>query len=103
MTDNVHDVSGGTSLTWYLKDAIALYLDVPDDGDGGEWILGDHAFAFVADPSGAQDGRWWRRGEAEGSEESPAPPETRIGGRPQRLRIPYRGGGSDGAADGTHP
>ena len=79
VTDNVHDVSGGTSLTWYLKDAIALYLDVPDDGDGGEWIPGDHAFAFVADPSGPEDGRWWRRGEAEGSEESPAPPETRMG------------------------
>ena len=79
VTDNVHDVSGGTSLTWYLKDAIALYLDVPDDGDGGEWILGDHAFAFVADPSGPGDGRWWRRGEAEGSEESQAPPETRMG------------------------
>ena len=78
VTDNVHDVSGGTSLTWYLKDAIALYLDVPDDGDGGEWIPGDHAFAFVADPSGPEDGRWWRRGEAEGSEESTAPPETRM-------------------------
>ena len=78
VTDNVHDVSGGTSLTWYLKDAIALYLDVPDDGDGGEWIPGDHAFAFVADPSGPQDGRWWRRGEAQGSEESPAPPQTRL-------------------------
>ena len=78
VTDNVHDVSGGTSLTWYLKDAIALYLDVPDDGDGGEWIPGDHAFAFVADPSGPEDGRWWRRGEAEGSEESTAPPGTRL-------------------------
>ena len=77
VTDNVHDISGATSLTWYLKDAIALYLDVPDDGDGGEWIPGDHAFAFVADPSGPEDGRWWRRGEAEGSEESPAP-ETRL-------------------------
>ena len=41
-------------------------------------MLGDRAFAFVADPSGPADGRWWRRGEAEGSEESPAPPETRM-------------------------
>ncbi len=78
VTDNVHDVSGGTSLTWYLKDAVALYLDVPDDGDGGGWVLGDHAFAFVAEPSGPGDGRWWRRGEAKGSEESQAPPETRL-------------------------
>ncbi len=81
VTDNVHDVSGGTSLTWYLKDAVALYLDVPDDGDGGDgggWVLGDHAFAFVAEPSGPGDGRWWRRGEAKGSEESQAPPETRL-------------------------
>ena len=78
VTDNVHDVIGGESHQWYLKDAVTLFLDIPADGDGPGWIEGDHAFSFVADPAYPDDGMWWRRGENIGHLESPAPQGTQM-------------------------
>jgi len=78
ITDNVHDVSGGAPWQWYLKDAVALFLDLPVDGDGPAWISGDHAFVFVADPACPPEGRWWRHGDARGHQEVPAPLSARL-------------------------
>ena len=78
VTDNVHDVEGGSSREWFFKDAVTLFLDLPLDGDGPGWIEGDHAFAFVADPTYPHDGMWWRRGQPEGHIETLAPPGTRM-------------------------
>ena len=77
VTDNTHDVSGGESHQWWLKDSVSLFLDVVLDGDGFAWAPGDHAFSFVADPSDRADGCWWRHGEEGGRREVAAPPQTR--------------------------
>jgi len=78
VTDNIHDVDGGSNRQWFFKDAVALFLDLPLDGDGPGWIEGDHAFAFVADPTYPRGSMWWRRGERAGHRETPAPPGTRM-------------------------
>ena len=78
VTDNVHDVDGGNNRQWFFKDAVTLFLDLPLDGDGPGWIEGDHAFAFVADPTYPHGSMWWRRGERAGHRETPAPPGTRM-------------------------
>ena len=79
VSDNVHDVAGGDDQDWYFKDSVSLFLDVPNDGDGSDWIAGDHAFSFVADPSYPAHGRWWRYGAAAGRQlEEPAPAQTRL-------------------------
>ncbi|MBT7860125.1 MAG: hypothetical protein HN712_07420 [Gemmatimonadetes bacterium] len=77
VTDNTHDVSGGESHQWWLKDSVSLFLDLALDGDGSAWAPGDHAFSFVADPSYPSDGCWWRHGEERGRREVAAPPQTR--------------------------
>jgi hypothetical protein len=51
VTDNVHDTEGGTGLSWFPKDSVRLFLDIPLDGDGVGYIRGDHVFSFVADPT----------------------------------------------------
>ena len=78
VTDNVHDVSGGTDAQWYQKDAVSLFLDIPLDGDGLEWIRGDHVFSFVADQTYPDYGKWWRCGSEDGPQELRAPAETRM-------------------------
>ena len=78
VTDNVHDVIGGTAEQWYLKDSVSLFLDIPLDGDGVFFYTGDHAFSFVADPTHPEYSKWWRRGSAKGPQEVPAPPKTRM-------------------------
>ena len=75
VTDNVHDVSGVGRGLWWTNDAVSLFLDVPLDGDGPDWIPGDHAFSFVADPTEPEHGKWWRNGDLAGQL---APTETRM-------------------------
>jgi|APSaa5957512622_1039677.scaffolds.fasta_scaffold05491_1 serine phosphatase RsbU (regulator of sigma subunit)/ligand-binding sensor domain-containing protein len=75
VTDNVHDVVGGNREQWYFEDSVSLFLDIPLDGDGSDWIKGDHSFSFVADPTYPDSGKWWRNGENVGDI---APPETKL-------------------------
>jgi hypothetical protein len=79
--DNVHDVEGGDPGRWFCRDGVALFLDVPGDRDGPTWFVGDHAFAFTADPALPPEGRWWRHGDQQGRQEGLAPPQTRLGVR----------------------
>ena len=59
VTDNIHDVNGGSNHYWFFKDAVTLFLESPlDDGTG--WIECDHTFVFVADPTYPHGGMWWR-------------------------------------------
>ncbi|MBI2502752.1 MAG: hypothetical protein HYW07_05910 [Candidatus Latescibacteria bacterium] len=76
--DNVHDVEGGEPWQWFCRDGVTLFLDVPGDGDGPTWFVGDHAFVFTADPALPPGGRWWRHGDQRGRQEGPAPPQTRL-------------------------
>jgi hypothetical protein len=45
--DNVHDIDNGSPETWWLKDAVSLFLDIPLDGDGLSYIPGDHSFSVT--------------------------------------------------------
>lgn len=76
--DNVHDVDSGDRERWFCRDGVALFLDVPRDGDGPTWFVGDHAFAFTADAALPPEGRWWRHGDQRGRQEGLAPPQTRL-------------------------
>jgi hypothetical protein len=76
--DNVHDVDSGDREWWFCRDGVALFLDVPRDGDGPTWFVGDHAFAFTADPALPPEGRWWRHGDQRGRQEGLAPPQTKL-------------------------
>lgn len=76
--DNVHDVDSGERDAWFCRDGVALFLDVPRDGDGPTWFVGDHAFVFTADPALPPEGRWWRHGDQRGRQESLAPPQTQL-------------------------
>ncbi len=76
--DNVHDVDSGDRERWFCRDGVALFLDVPRDGDGATWFVGDHAFVFTADPALPPEGRWWRHGDQQGRQEGLAPPQTRL-------------------------
>ena len=74
--DNVIDVTGAEDSPdafWWHRDSVSLFLDVPRDGDGGEWKPGDHAFSFIPDPERPSHYKWWRRGDASGRLETPAP------------------------------
>ncbi|MBI2502556.1 MAG: hypothetical protein HYW07_04910 [Candidatus Latescibacteria bacterium] len=87
--DNVHDISGGEPGEWYFKDSVSLFLDIPLDGDGPNYITGDHTFAFVADPTYPKEGKWWRHGDNTKQpvrQETPAPPQTQLA-----LRLGERG------------
>ena len=75
VADNVRDIEGTKSSEWWCKDGVTLFLDVPLDGDGSDWIQGDHTFSFVADSTYPEDGRWWRNGDFTGET---APPETQL-------------------------
>ncbi|MBI2502728.1 MAG: PQQ-dependent sugar dehydrogenase, partial [Candidatus Latescibacteria bacterium] len=57
---------------------VSLFLDIPLDGDGPNWVTGDHAFSFVADLAYPDDGIWWRHGDTQGHQEVPAPPQVRM-------------------------
>ena len=76
--DNVHDVTGKTPQQWWFRDTVALFLDIPLDRDGMAFLPGDHAFAFAADPTYPDYGKWWRYGDEAGWQDASAPPETRL-------------------------
>ncbi|MSR81743.1 MAG: hypothetical protein EXS58_02300 [Candidatus Latescibacteria bacterium] len=76
--DNVHDVEGGDQGRWFCRDGVALFLDVPHDGDGPTWFVGDHAFVFTADAALPPEARWWRHGDQQGRQEGLAPPQTQL-------------------------
>ncbi len=82
VTDNGRDVEGGQPWQWYCRDGVALFLDIPRDGDGPTWFVGDHAFAFSADPAYPPEGRWWRHGDLQGHQEEPAPTRLAVEQRP---------------------
>ena len=67
--DNVKDLNEESEESlWFLRDAVCLFLDVPRDKDGIEWITGDHSFSFTADNNVTD---WWRHGDESGHREVP--------------------------------
>lgn len=73
VVDDVLDTDGTAEHAWYHRDGIALFLDVPRDGDGRGWVTGDHAISFSAAVDPPPHFRWWRRGTPRGHRGSAAP------------------------------
>ncbi len=88
VSDNIHSVPDSTEGNWYLNDSISLFFDVPLDGDGPAYRLGDHSFSFVADPAYPHHGQWWRYGNRAGRriEQSTAAGHAQVG-RGTRLAV----------------
>lgn len=65
--DNKNDVteSNHEPKRWYYKDAIAWFLEFPQDTLPEKFMDGDHAFAFIADTTYPDYGAWWRHGTAD--------------------------------------
>ncbi|NKB68698.1 MAG: hypothetical protein GKR89_16665 [Candidatus Latescibacteria bacterium] len=79
VVDNVRDITGGIPIQWYFKDGVHFFLDLPLDGDGPVYVVGDHSFPFVADPTAGPNTKWWRRGvAAENSRQTRAPVQTQL-------------------------
>ncbi len=62
--DNYNDVLDPRHAPkrWYYKDAIAFFLEIPQDTLSESFGAGDHGFAFVIDSTYPDYGAWWRRG-----------------------------------------
>jgi hypothetical protein len=62
--DNVNDVHDPehADSRWYFKDAVAWFIEAPQD-EKSEWFAqGDNSFGFVIDASKPSYGAWWRHG-----------------------------------------
>ena len=71
ITDNVRVVGRGQrDWGWWIRDGVSLFLDVPNDGDGLDWVSGDHSFSFIADNDIVG---WWRHGDKTGHREVAMP------------------------------